>query len=163
MPDSLYSSSIRRGLSQGDVLEPVKIHEAHLGQKERTYSVMVLSHSCELDKPHSKTFLAAAVRPLKDFDPQLLDGIREGRLLALFYIPTNPPRILDERCVDFRQIFRVSFSEIGAVDFTAIADDLPPERIFRDDDIRIHSLSDFGVAALQGRIVAFFTRSRDME
>ena len=163
MADSLYSPDLRRPLSQGDVIGAVRIEEAHLGQKARTYSVMAISHSCEIDKAHNKLFLAASVRPLADFSPADHQGIRDGRNLSLFYLPPHPPAITTERCVDLRQIFRVAFSSIGATGFIPVFDDTTPQRIFDGEDPRMESLSDFGIATLQGRLVAFFTRSRDLE
>ncbi len=162
MPTSVYASSIRASLSQGDILGGVSIEEKHLGQKAQAYPVMALSHGCEIDKPHNRVLLVARVRVLTDFGRDDHEGIREGRLLSLFYLPPSS-LAAPERCVDFRQIFRVSFEVIRATDWTTLTDDRSPQRTFSGGDPRTDSLSEFGVAALQGRIVAFFTRSRAFE
>jgi hypothetical protein len=163
VPDSLYTTGLRPALSQGDVLKGVRIDEGHLGVPPRTLTVMALSHSCEIDKPHNKVMLVSNVRPLSDFNADTHEGIRDGRNLALFYLPPFPPSVIEESCVDFRQTFRVSFSAIGATDLIALNNDTPPQRVFSGTDPRVQSLSEFGVAALHGRIVAFFTRSRAFE
>lgn len=139
----------------------MRVAEPHLGAGERTFSVMVLSHGCEIDKQHSKVLLVASVRPMRDFSPADHDRIRNRELLSLFYLPAESPNVTTEACVDFRQLFRISFEAVGATNFATI--NAEEQRVFAAADPRIRSLSDYGVAALHGRIVAFFTRSRDFE
>lgn len=159
MPHPLYAPALRAALSQGDILEGVRIAEPHLGAGERTFRVMALSHACEIDKEHNKVMLVGSVRPLSDFNPADHDRIRNKEVLSVFHLPADPPAVPIERCVDFRQLYRTSFSAIGATGFAVINGQ--KQRVFPGADPRTLSLSDHGITVLHGRIVAFFTRSRD--
>ena len=160
MDDTIYAPQPRESLSQGDILTDVSIAEPHLGLDEGMRTVIVLSHDCEIDKPKNQTMIVAAVVPLAQFPSEQHDSIRSGAMLSVFYL-ADPPTLAIDSCVDFRRTFRTSFVSVGATEFRLIED--KRQRILPTTNTRILSLSDFGIAALHGRIVGFYTRSRDFE
>jgi hypothetical protein len=157
VPDPKLAHQLRASLSQGDILDNVTISEPSIGSV-RAGQVMVLSHCCEIDKPSSQVMIVCPVLPLPSFqgDP---NKIRNGDALALFYLADSNGQ--PERAADLRRTSRVTYSAIGATAFIAVGKD--KQRIFSGADPRLSSLTDDGLLALHGRIVGFYTRSRDFE
>ena len=156
MADSIVAPQLRPSLSQGDIIQNVRIVEAHISPDERTFSVMVLSHGCEIDKKNSQVVLAARVLSLAELGGDATK-IKDGSALTTFYLPEI------DQVVDFRNTFRVLFTEIGATGFKVFEGDEKPQRIFPGSDPRVHSLTDHGRSVLWGRIVGFYTRRTKVE
>lgn len=68
--------------------------------------VIIITHSCEYEKPQSTYVLVATVRPLSDFNPEQYDSIRNNQVYNLYWLSVHPSMSV-EQCVDLRTIRRV--------------------------------------------------------
>lgn len=145
MSSILYAHSPWDLLSQGDVLSDMEITET-FGQKSRTnsYTVIVLSHGCEIDKRDASVAICGRVKPLSgERSARFIEALREGNVAHAMYLPESST--LAESYVNFRDIYRVALDDARR----AIA-----------EGRRRLCLSDAGQLALQGFIYRFFARVR---
>lgn len=162
MPNDLYAHAIRASLSQGDVIEDVVVYDSEntpTGDpkpKDRRFRVMVLSHSCDIDKSDSNACLCARVRPITDVREKFRDAIRTGKVAAIMYLP--PGSALSEGYVEFRYSYRLCYWHIGATDWKEI--DGEKHRVINGTDRRVISLSDKGQRTLQGALSVFYGADR---
>lgn len=141
----LYAHSPWDVLSQGDVLSDMEITET-LGARSRTYSytVIVLSHGCEIDKREANVAICARVKPVSgERSARYAEALRDGNVAHAMYLPESST--LPESYVDFRGIYRVALDDARR----AIA-----------EGRRCLSLSEAGQLALQGFVYRFFARVR---
>ncbi|HLF94907.1 MAG TPA: hypothetical protein VJB14_15680 [Planctomycetota bacterium] len=94
-------------LSQGDILSGVEtVTLDELGTMTRkTIAAIVLTHSCELDKPNTKNAIVAELRPMSLVTRQQAELIKESRVLSAVHIGDVPT--FGDSFVDFRELHRV--------------------------------------------------------
>lgn len=106
----MYALEVPAKLSQGDIITKVSLLDSALPDAppvERT--VIVLSHDCEIDKRSNEVIIVAAVRLMSEVEqhkPGIKNDIQRGRVRSVMYLA--PQGQLEESCVDFRYIFRVT-------------------------------------------------------
>ncbi len=134
-------SALHPDITQGDIFNDVPIayivsqspesYEA----KARPVRVMLLSHSCEYDKP-PKNALVAQVRLLSELNEENHEAIRTYRQYNTFYLPEIASK-MQHSFVDFRYI--------GFIPKTILQHKAQHEH-------RVISLDEDGIAALQRQI-----------
>lgn len=139
-------------LTQGDILDGVICIDA-MSPVGKTRRVLVLSHSCEIDKPESQTFYVAVVKPVAKEGERFSGGIRAGNVRNLIYLPEHQA-LGGDAYADLRAICRVKFAAIGAT----LQDS---QRRLGSPEQRLVGLDVFGVAVVQERVREFFCRTAD--
>ena len=143
----MYTSEIRSEVSQGDVFNGVPI--AYVTFNEDCSDVttrieyvraIMLTYSCDFDKPNSHFVIFAQVRPLSEIPLGSQGNVREGKVRNLFYLPALEDK-LEESYVDFRRIDRVSKIAVKHI---------------AETESRLCSLSDEAVEALRFNLAVFF-------
>jgi hypothetical protein len=97
---------------------------------------IVVSHSCDLDKPDAKYVLVAPLVPMATIQSEHQGAVRTGSNVSKMFIPGCDE--LGEGCLDFRLI-------------------LPLPLTFVRGSKRVASMSDEARELLWARLVAFFT------
>lgn len=162
MPNDLYTTALRQALSQGDVLNDVRVFDPDNSPtggpvaKDRLFRVMVLSHSCEVDKRDSNACLCARVRLITDVRGQFQDRIRNGRVANIMHLPAEG--LLPEGYVEFRYTYRVRYDHINATGW--VQDGVDTHRTIVGPERRLISLSDQGQTTLMGALSVFFGATR---
>ncbi len=110
----MYASDASSDLNQGDILEKVNLLDSAVPTSppvER--NIIVLSHDCEIDKPSNEVIIVAGVKLMSEvekYSPGIKGDIKNGRVRNTMYLP--PHGELEESCVDFRYIFRVTKQQL---------------------------------------------------
>jgi len=103
----MYLQELRIKLSQGDIFNQIDlIDSAAPTAPPKTHNVIVLSHSCEIEKPSNSIVLVCAIRPLSQVDLGQRGHIQGNRIFNAMYL--EPIGTLPESFIDFRYIFRVN-------------------------------------------------------
>jgi hypothetical protein len=101
----MYLPTPREVLSQGDIFLQLDLVDSAaptaLPQKR---NVIVISHDCEIDKPHNRIILVCGLIPLSNVNQGHQGNIKKNSLANTMYI--EPVQTLVESYVDFRYIFR---------------------------------------------------------
>lgn len=103
----MYLTQLRQEISQGDVFIGVPfpyISTANpqvLIPKIRTSPAMLLSHSCDFDKPNSDLVVMAAISSLADIARDRQNSIRKNTMVHTLYLQEREGVIV-ESYVDFR-------------------------------------------------------------
>lgn len=114
---------------------------SHCLARGKRPSVIVVSHSCELDKPQRKSrVLVAPVNLATTLDAKQKEVIFAQKRISLMPLPDVPS--LGDCYADLRSIMSV-------------------DRSFLDEAARVGVLSDDWVLRLQAQLVAFFSRKAD--
>lgn len=93
-------------LSQGDIFAQIDLVDAAFPQSPRKrYNVIVLSHSCEIDKKSNYIVLVCAILPLAEIDESVRGSIRKNKTYHTMHLDAVDG--LSESFIDFRYIFRV--------------------------------------------------------
>jgi hypothetical protein len=102
----MYTAVPRGELKQGDIFADVPIREIS-GDDDREWSgrVIVLSHSCEIEKKHCTAPLVAAIKEEAEVSPDWWGHAKGDRLVNAMYLP--PGESIAAGLVDFRLIHRV--------------------------------------------------------
>jgi hypothetical protein len=148
-----YAVPAREVLSQGDILQDIVLDEP---RRKRLSRVIVLSHSCEIDKPQSKTLIGGEVFPLQREGKKYAGRIRteSNKIINIFYLPSTDGVV--ESYVDFRYLFRVYYADIGAEHWKQVGDQ--QHRTLADPEKRIASLGDEATRQLALKFAFFFVR-----
>lgn len=106
----MYLSELRPDISQGDIFVEVPFpyfaNTENLNDPKPSYlicTVMLISHSCDYDKPNSKFCLVAQIRPISELNPNSHGNLRKEGLINTIYLPRVTGKI-DESYVDLRNI-----------------------------------------------------------
>jgi hypothetical protein len=145
-------------LSQGDILEPVLCVDGLTGPIGVRRRVMVVSHSCEIDKKQSRSIYVAVYSRFEPHDKATLGAIRANRVIAAMFVPGLPGRI-DTGFIDLRSIFRVAFESIQA---DRIDQGNLGMRWLRDPRIRVAKLAEPGKSLLQYSLSRYFGFEREL-
>ncbi len=102
----MYLENPRPLLSQGDIFAQIDLFDSALPQlPSKRYNIIVLSHSCEIDKPTNSIVLICAILPLVEVEENGRGNIKRNRTYHTMYL--EPAGGLPEGFVDFRYVFRV--------------------------------------------------------
>lgn len=101
---------------------------------------IVLTHSCEIDKPDTKLVSVLLVRSLRPLPEATQATIREGRNYSTFFLPASSDGQFNESFIDFRRVTCIDRAYIG-----------PETRLF--------SLSDEAVRAFLAKFFLYITRA----
>jgi hypothetical protein len=103
----MYLSEVRPILSQGDIFTQVDLIDSATPQSpSQRFDVIVLSHTCEIQKPSNSIALVCAVRPLSEIENGHRGNFQMNRVINAMYL--EPIENLPESFIDFRYIFRVN-------------------------------------------------------
>jgi len=93
-------------LSQGDIFAQIDLTDAAFPQSPpKRYNIIVLSHSCEIDKENNYIALVCAILPLGEVDEGVRRDIRKNKTYHTMYLDAVGG--LPESFIDFRYVFRV--------------------------------------------------------
>lgn len=138
----MYLENLRTKLSQGDVLVQIPLLDsANPTAPEKTHNIIILSHTCEIDKPKNMVVLVCAIKPLTDFGSGQDEDIRRGRMINVMYLALSDR--LPESGIDFRYTYR--FHKEALLEFSK-------------NDHKISSLTDEGQEALANFYYRFLVR-----
>jgi len=109
-----YSYSLGSGLSQGDILSPVKLivnvnDPENNGPKYGSSHAIVLSRNCEIDKPikvsnGTNSILMARVIKLVLAPRDSQGYIKENRVLNTFFLPSDKNYNVEDCYIDWRTL-----------------------------------------------------------
>lgn len=103
----MYAEGLPLTLSQGDIFVQIElIDSASPTAPPRTHSVIVLSHTCEIEKSVNSIVLVCVILPLSDVDPGQKGHIKKNRVFNAMYL--EPIGDLPESFIDFRYVFRTN-------------------------------------------------------
>jgi len=101
----MYLENLRSKLSQGDILTQIPLLDsANPMAPEKKHDVIILSHTCEMDKPKNMVVLVCAIKPLTSFEPGQDADIRRGKMISVMHMESNDK--LPESGIDFRYTYR---------------------------------------------------------
>ena len=94
-------------LSQGDIIRNIPVAAfSSLGEySPQNILGVILSHSCELDKPKNLVALVCELRKVEGLQEQQAEQIRQGKVLNAAHV--GEVESFGEAFVDFRQTHRV--------------------------------------------------------
>jgi hypothetical protein len=103
----MYLPELRSKLSQGDIFAQIPIVDsADPALKKKDYNVIILSHTCDIDKPTQKIVLVCAIRPFSELNPGQDKDIIKGRIRNAMHV--KPVGEMGDSFIDFRFTFRVN-------------------------------------------------------
>ena len=102
----MYLPELRSKLSQGDIFTQVPIVDsADPAFKKKNYDVIILSHTCDIDKPNQKVVLVCAIRPFSELSPGQGKDIIKGWIINAMHV--KPVGEMGDSFIDFRFTFRI--------------------------------------------------------
>jgi len=103
----VHSENLRIKISQGDIFANVPlIDSAKPSDPPKDYNVIILSHTCDIDKPTQKQVLVCVVKSFSVLKPGQDGDVRKDRVRNVMYLRTI--KNLGEVFVDFRCEFRLN-------------------------------------------------------
>lgn len=138
----MYLPEARRKISQGDIFSKVSLPDsANPEAPKKEYTLVVLSHACDIDKPTQMVVLVCAARSFSELMPGQGGDIKKGRVRNAMYIKAAGG--LEESFIDFRYTFRIH-------------KDLLKQAV--DNNLKIVSLTDKAQRALAQYFYRFLAR-----
>lgn len=124
----------------GSALKPNHSGLGHFLARGRSGYAIVISHSCEIDKPRARVLvLVAQVTPLSQLnDATTCENIRQGRRQAFLFLP------------GIENIFPESYADLRTICYL--------DKTITDSCVRLRSVTQNGMNLLQCQIVSFVTR-----
>jgi hypothetical protein len=104
----------------------------------RLATAIIITPDCEIDKPHTRTWIVSPVLPMTVLPESARDIVRQGRVFSKYYLPC------------FGESLPESFADLNH--FSAVADSILRLKP------RLISLSDVGRRAFYGYVIRWFTR-----
>lgn len=140
-PLPLRKETGRKGVTQwlhanSSALPTAGASKADLISQGLAFPGVVVSHSCEIDKPQARYLHLAPVIPIMQVNPEDRVTIEQGKNVSKMYLPASAQ--VDESYADLRLIVPL------------------PIALIRSRD-RVASMTDEATELLQARLVAFFT------
>lgn len=147
-------------LAQGDFLRDVRCLDPHTERKpfdKQIRTVAIISYSCDLDKAQNSVAYVCAYLPFTRESETFRSRIVAGDVGNTMHVPAHASLGESDGYLDFRAIFRVPLTDIGAT----LAADAGAMRMLADPKRRLVGMMEDAQLALRYRLARFFGFARN--